>query len=758
MMEAVRWYAALTLIGAGGLLPASLLFGGLRSGGVLYARPLGLLIVAEIAWLLSGVGRVPYGLPLIIAATVMLWGWSAGIAWRYPARLRALRERISLILVGEVLFVALFALWAWVRSFAPNATDTEKPMDLMLISSLRFGAVLPPIDAWYAESTVSYYHLGHVMVDIAGRVAGLPVGIGFTFGVATAGALAGAAVFALAGDVLTLSRVQQRASVWVAGTVAVVSLLFLAPVEGFFELVSAHEIGAASIWARLGVSGFPGEPYIETGVPTQFWWWWRASRVLPEVITEFPAFSIILGDLHAHLLGLPLAVLAVAAVLPTFDGRMALTPTSWLWRPGALVVAGALFAGIFMTNAWDAALYGALWGVAGIAVFVNSGWPIHQTFFMTARFLFAPVLLALIIAAPFLSTLQSVPFGIAVVTDAGSDPVRLLLVWIPLLLPAVAGAMLLQPATNRTAWIAAAVIGGLAVAAWVVALVAGGSAGSLVTHGARWYVLAGLVASGAWASGGAARAIRERDTARAVWLGLVAVSAAIVLVTELAFLEDAFANRMNTVFKFWYATWLLLAVAGAVAVGMAYDRRALGRVGSLGLAGIAVMVVLYGGSLLYAPAAAAARAREGQDRGIDALAYLDRTDRGAAETARWAHANLRPRDVLLEAVGQDYSTGNVVSASSGVPTLLAWPGHQLTWRGNILGLATRRTAVSEIYHDLSLDEARAKAAEFGVTHVYLGREERAQFGEGVMARFVGWPVVFEADGSRTVAVPGADGR
>ena len=51
MAEALRWYLVLAVIGAGGLVPALQLFPGLRSRGLLLARPLGLAIVAYVAWL-----------------------------------------------------------------------------------------------------------------------------------------------------------------------------------------------------------------------------------------------------------------------------------------------------------------------------------------------------------------------------------------------------------------------------------------------------------------------------------------------------------------------------------------------------------------------------------------------------------------------------------------------------------------------------------------------------------------------------------
>ena len=251
-----------------------------------------------------------------------------------------------------------------------------------------------------------------------------------------------------------------------------------------------------------------------------------------------------------------------------------------------------------------------------------------------------------------------------------------------------------------------------------------------------------------------ATAYRAGERSRAAWLGLATLAVAVVLATELVRIDDNFGTRMNTVFKFWFGAWLLLAVAGGAAIAAAVDRLPRRwRPGPLALAGLAAAALLYGGSLLYAPAAAVSRAREGQQRGLDALAYLERQDPGQAAALRWVTAELTPEDTLLEAVGRPYTSANFLSAASGVPTLLGWPGHEFEWRGGAEAIARRRAAVERIYIEGATPDVQRLAAFHGVTHIYLGREERRQFGPGVADRFAAWPVRFEAPGALIVEVP-----
>ena len=645
---ALGWYLALLAIGGAGLLPATLLFPRLRSRGALYARPLALVIVAQVAWLTAALTSIPYGLGVVAAALAALYGWSAWLAWREPGRLRLLRDRWSTLVAGEALFLGVFMLVALVRAQAPAATATEKPMDLMLLTVVHGATAMPPPDAWLAGFEVSYYHLGHVMVDVAQRLTGIGPAYGFNLGLAAAAAMAATAAAGLATDVVGLGRPRRRSTVWIAAGLAVVGLIWLAPLEGLAELAAANGLGGSGFWGTLGVAGLPGPAEATHWVPDAFWWWWRASRVVPGTISEFPAFSFILGDLHAHVLALPLGLLALALSLDTFEGGTALTWRRWTAQPGALLLAGALFAGLAMTNTWDVVTYGLIWLAAATWVFTSVGWPPGGAIFGAARYLAVPAGTGLLIAWPMLATFQGERPGLALVTDGGSDPVRFLLFWGAVLVPVAVAAALDAPTRfPRRPRARAPVRDG---AGRRVGRRRRGRRPERGPGGARRRLAHPRGARPRHRVGGRGRMERvPRRSARPRGVARDGGRGGRDRARDRAVPGDRRARARPPQQRLQVLVARLAAArdrrGGRRRAGLgpphheAADRRrgqpSRARARSLSRRCSASPSLLWLGALLYAPAAAVSRAQEGQDRTLDALAYLDVRDPGAAAALRW---------------------------------------------------------------------------------------------------------------------------
>lgn len=228
--------------------------------------------------------------------------------------------------------------------------------------------------------------------------------------------------------------------------------------------------------------------------------------------------------------------------------------------------------------------------------------------------------------------------------------------------------------------------------------------------------------------------------------GLLLISLALLLtlVPEFIYLRDLFGNRMNTVFKFYYQAWVLLALASAYGLSRLAERGtpiAL-KAPALLLAGLLIL-----GGLWYPAAAIPSKAdhfsvdrASGDPRPtLDGLAYLRRSSPADMAAIEWLRANVAPDAVVIEATGGAYTEYARVSMATGNPTLLGWDWHERQWRGNAgyeKLAAGRPEALEQIYRTARTEALPALLDQWGVDYVYVGGLERSKYkiSEATLAR------------------------
>ncbi len=221
----------------------------------------------------------------------------------------------------------------WLRGFNPEILGTEKPMEIGFLSAATREATMPPSDPWLSGYGINYYYLGYAIVAAVAKITGVSSSLAFNLGLATvfAATLTGgvgvtANLLARAegggpraegrgpkGDIDSDGRPRHGPRLRTLGA-GLIGGYLLALAGNMYAARDILDRGRAAIdaWWWGGLGWKSSRVVIDRGFPASIW---GPDAPPSETINEFPFFSFILGDLHAHVLALPFTVLALALAL-----------------------------------------------------------------------------------------------------------------------------------------------------------------------------------------------------------------------------------------------------------------------------------------------------------------------------------------------------------------------------------------------------------------------------------------------------------
>ena len=705
------------------------------------------------------------------------------VAWRRRQEISEfVRTHRALLLAEEGVFLILFLLFLLIRIGNPDlwhpARGGEKPMEFAYLNAIIRSTTFPPYDPWHAGGFMNYYYFGWVIIGTLIKLTGIVPWVAYNLAVPTLFALTGVGAFSVAfalaegdrstrlegddrsyGGIRTGSLLAGLAGMFfvtIIGNLGNLKLLLdqfsqrrgvdiESTIPGFAKLVGAIS-GLANVVVGSATLDFPND-----------WWFWNASRVIPDTINEFPFFTFAYADLHAHMIALPLTLLALSAAvsLALHVPRLcegAGEPSPWsIALPELLVIVllGFIIGSLRATNTWDFPTY-ALAGLAALVVLEMSR---HAPIFVADRpdgiqawlaFVLRPSVSVLwrfailfVVGAfafyPFTSNYATAYAGLEFYKGAKTAIGDYLTHWgffIALAIVYLGTELTAQSRDRRMpAWLS----GGLpAIAgAAVVLLLAGWVLGVRV-----WLIALPLFALAAILAFG-----RDLPPARRMTLLLLALALAITMGVEVLRQKDDI-GRMNTVFKFYLQAWVLFGVS--LSVGLAsFAARSDRNRSAWSKVAWAVLAVLFVGAMLYPPLAARAKIRdrfsaEASPRGLDGMAYMDHAqyfDNGrdlllADDKAAmiWLMSNVQGTPTILEAQVPEYRWGSRFSVYTGLPTVQGWNWHQRQQRSVTPSEVVERRVrhVAEIYNTVDLDRARELLDHYGVTYIIVGEEERAR--------------------------------
>jgi len=141
MISVLSWWFLVEILGVAVWPLAFRLFGRLPDRGYLLSKPLGLLLVGYVYWLLVSFRFLSNDWVAVVFVIALVAGgsWWAALrgGWESLAAIRGfVVEKRRALLVGEALFLLSFGLFAWLRSYYPEIMATEKPMELAFLNSI----------------------------------------------------------------------------------------------------------------------------------------------------------------------------------------------------------------------------------------------------------------------------------------------------------------------------------------------------------------------------------------------------------------------------------------------------------------------------------------------------------------------------------------------------------------------------------------------------------------------------------------------
>jgi YYY domain-containing protein len=754
------WWLAIQLVGFLALPLTYRVFKGLPDRGYAFARPLGLLLAGYIFWMAGSLGILRNDLGGVLAALFVLACLSLYVGRRElglvarrpddgPTLWQFLREHATLVVLVELLFFLVLGLWALYRAYSPDIATAggEKFMEYAFINATRRTPGLPPADPWLSGYAISYYYFGYLIMSMLIRLSGLASNIAFNLCLALLFALTITGSFSLVYNLVRLAGQRVTGANGVSnvtgkamgfGLLGSVLVAIMGNLEGFFELLYTWRIGGAGFWRWLDIRDLTAVPAVSAAGVDRYLWWWRASRVLQdrsitggaiEIIDEFPFFSFMLGDIHPHVLALPFVLLTVGLALNLLANRK--TNMLSLSRPGrdqlltpTLLLYAVCLGGTAFLNTWDLPICLAILGLAFMA---RTYW-VHGAFnrawlvdVLSSLAMLTVVSVALYI--PFYVGFQSQAGGPALALWAKTRIQQYLIMFAPFIFVVVGMLAVLLPAAlrarrdGRRLQTADLLIGGFALILVVLSIATGRWLGLLLA-----LMIAGLLYS-LW------HLLRddesaEKDVATVFATLLLAAGLGLTFMVEFVYLRDTFNNRMNTIFKFYYQAWTLLAIGAGYGVFYVWERaRSVGRVVFAGGFGL-----LLAAGLVYPALAPISRADNFQHTStLDGIAYIREYWPGDYAATEWLKETVKEPAVILEANGGSYTQYGRVSALTGIPTLLGWGGHELQWQGNYDEPGRRERDIEDAYRSTDANQIEEILRKYDVTYVYVGQLEREKF-------------------------------
>lgn len=785
------WYLMLSLIGWVFFPVSKIIFRNLPDSGFPIFRAVGLLIFSYIVWLIGSL-KIDVTRSIIFSIFLFLFFINFYVFLKNKIEIKEfIKENKKHIIFIEILSLFLFLFFLAIRIGNPDLWHPfkggEKPMDFAYLNSLIKSINFPPYDPWYAQGYINYYYFGFVLAAIPIKLLGIIPSVGYNLILPTFFSLTGLAVFCLVWNFQKLWFKENEKSHknfpdktkigYIFGLISIFIVLFFGNlgtirmiIDGFSR-ISANNLmieqnqgfgylSSVISGIKLFISGF-NFPYYPGD------WYWIPSRVIPgEPITEFPFFTFLYGDPHAHLFAYPFTIIVMVWGVSLLNITK---KSNYGWDDIIVFLFGALAIGCLrVTNTWDFPIF--LFMALAALIFSNIRWTRSNNNLILTHKHYLSIFLQSILFI-FLSFFLYYPFS-----RWYGQAYTMFLIWggdkTPLwayishwgFFIFILGIFLFSQFIQLLGRTPLSVLKPYYRYKSIFLMILFACCGLLTYLLFLGYQTIIIVFPAITLCMVLFLFGSESLYEKVVYI-LISLGLALTLFVELFVLQGDI-GRMNTVFKFYLQAWTLLSISTALVfpnvlktiIAVKVKTRRIVLLSFLGI--LVISVSLF--PLLAGIDKMNDRIADHVPLTIDGMEFMKYASVTENEMAmdlnndyhaiKWVQENIIGTPVIVEAHIPEYRWGSRFSIYTGLPTVLGWNWHQRQQRAinPAEWVFNRASDISEFYSTEDIGKAIRFLDRYQVGYIILGQLEKATYPREGLAKFdefdgVYWNSVYSSD-------------
>lgn len=563
---------------------------------------------------------------------------------------------------GFLLFVLIFFMGIWIKGFKPEITSvTEQYMDYGFVNAIYRQKTVVPEDIWFMGKSLNYYYLGQAATAFLCRLSFVTPKFGYPFMLYTIEAALFTMVFSLVSAMIH----GRRSSKILGGLSASFMVCFAGNGHyiyyGIIVPIIEKITGNYSLRSNDYGYYFPDSTtYI------------GHNQIIEDFGKhEFPAYSFILGDLHAHVINLlfviPLLALLIDYAYDTSTEKVNIKKT---FDPRTFTIS-ILFALFMGSNYWDFPIYFVICG--GVILFTD----FHKYGLSLRTFIYV---LLKGLGMILVSFAAAIPFNSHFIKMASK----------------------IELCNNHSPFYKLLILWGFPVLICILFVI--------FIFGKNY-------------RGRQENKMMAERTAF-ILLALVSCAIGLIILPEVIYVKDIYGEsyaRFNTMFKLTYQAFTLTGMVIGVAVGTYFEEKKTYR----GVILLTAVLILSSYTIVGIGQFMGNIFDFKNRAGSDCIEFLySETEyepqRNAIEII---NADERESIHILESGGNSYSPDNMISVFTGAVTYAGWGVHEWMWRNEWEPVGIRQGELSYFYSSGDIDYCSRFVEQNKIDYIFVGPRE-----------------------------------